>query len=181
MAARLTEEQMQQFIRDGWVVASGLLAPERVAATRDELLAELRSVAADEWEQALSEAERELHEAMRKARTEGRQRLQGGERRELFGIGDRYRTFRGDEKAIEKAFAEDTHGLRRPAYFRFILTVDDRAAERFSRLDGTATERAIRDTVQKTFRGVARDVHGVSRSTSTAATSGQRTRTSTRS
>jgi hypothetical protein len=41
MVARLTEEQTQQFIRDGWVVASGLLAPERVAATRDELLAEL--------------------------------------------------------------------------------------------------------------------------------------------
>jgi hypothetical protein len=41
--------------------------------SEDELLAELRSVAADEWEQALSEAERELHEAMRKDRTEGRQ------------------------------------------------------------------------------------------------------------
>jgi hypothetical protein len=41
--------------------------------SEDELLAELRSVAADEWEQALSEAERELHEALRKARTEGRQ------------------------------------------------------------------------------------------------------------
>ena len=41
--------------------------------SEDELLAELRSVAADEWEQALSEAERELQEAMRKARTDGRQ------------------------------------------------------------------------------------------------------------
>ena len=40
--------------------------------SEDELLAELRSVAADEWEQVLSEAERELHEAMRKARSEGR-------------------------------------------------------------------------------------------------------------
>jgi hypothetical protein len=28
------------------------------------------------------------------------ERLQGGERRELFGIGDRYKALRGDEKAI---------------------------------------------------------------------------------
>jgi hypothetical protein len=89
------------------------------------------------------------------------ERLQGGERRELFGIGDRYKALRGDEKAIESAFAEDTRRLPRPAYFRFILTVDNRAAERFARLDGTATERAIRDALQKTFRGAARDVQGV--------------------
>src|SRR5438093_8349498 len=86
------------------------------------------------------------------------ERLPGGERRELFGIGDRYKALRGDEKAIERAFAEDTRGLRRPAYFRFILTVDNRTAERFARLDDTATERAVRDAVQKTFRGAARDV-----------------------
>jgi hypothetical protein len=89
------------------------------------------------------------------------ERLPSGERRELFGIGDRYRTLRGDEKAIEKAFAEDSKGPRRPAYFRFILTVDNRAAERFSRLDGVATERAIRDAIERTFRGAARDVQGV--------------------
>ena len=40
--------------------------------SEDELLAELRTVAGDEWEQALSEAERELHLALKKARTEGR-------------------------------------------------------------------------------------------------------------
>jgi hypothetical protein len=51
-----------------WATQSGGLR-----VSEDELLAELRSVAADEWEQVLSEAERELHEAMRKARTEGRQ------------------------------------------------------------------------------------------------------------
>jgi hypothetical protein len=89
------------------------------------------------------------------------ERLPSGERRELFGIGDRYRALRGDEKAIEKAFAEDSKGLRRPVYFRFILTVDNRTAERFARLDGIATERAIRDAIQKAFRGAARDVQGV--------------------
>ena len=71
------------------------------------------------------------------------ERLQGGERRELLGNGDRYKALRGDEKAIERAFAEDTRGLPRPAYFRFILTVDNRAAEHFARLDGTATESSI--------------------------------------
>ncbi len=89
------------------------------------------------------------------------ERLPSGERRELFGIGDRYKALRGNEKAIEKAFAEDSRGLRRPAYFRFILTVDNPTAERFARLDGVATERAIRDAIQKTFRGAARDVQGV--------------------
>ena len=50
-----------------WATQSGGLK-----VSEDELLAELRTVAADEWEQVLSEAERELHEAMRKDRTEGR-------------------------------------------------------------------------------------------------------------
>jgi hypothetical protein len=51
-----------------WATQSGGLK-----VSEDELLAELRTVAADEWEQVLSEAERELHETMRKDRTEGRQ------------------------------------------------------------------------------------------------------------
>jgi hypothetical protein len=51
-----------------WATQSGGLK-----VSEDELLAELRTVAADEWEQVLSEAERELQEAVRKERTEGRQ------------------------------------------------------------------------------------------------------------
>ena len=50
-----------------WATQSGGLK-----VSEDELLAELRCVAADEWEQTLSEAERELHDAIRKARTEGK-------------------------------------------------------------------------------------------------------------
>ncbi len=49
-----------------WATQSGGLK-----VSEDELLAELRTVAGDEWEQILSEAERELHEALRKPRTEG--------------------------------------------------------------------------------------------------------------
>jgi hypothetical protein len=48
-----------------WATQSGGLK-----VSEDELLAELRTVGADEWEQVLSEAERELHEALQKARTD---------------------------------------------------------------------------------------------------------------
>ena len=87
--------------------------------------------------------------------------LRDGERRELYGIGPRYRAFRGDERAIRKALVEDARGLRNPVYFRFILTVDNRTAQRFTRLDGRLTERVLRDAVEKTFRGTARSVQGV--------------------
>ncbi len=87
--------------------------------------------------------------------------LRDGERRELYGIGPRYRAFRGDEKAIRRALLEDARGLRNPVYFRFILTVDNRTAQRFTRLDGRLTERVLRDAVEKTFRGAARSVQGV--------------------
>ncbi len=87
--------------------------------------------------------------------------LRDGQRRELYGIGPRYRAFRGDEKAIRKALVQDARGLRNPVYFRFILTVDNRTAERFARLDGRLAERVLRDSVDKTFRGAARGVQGV--------------------
>jgi hypothetical protein len=41
MKPRLSEEQTQQFIRDGYVVVRGLLPPEIVAATREALLGAL--------------------------------------------------------------------------------------------------------------------------------------------
>jgi hypothetical protein len=86
--------------------------------------------------------------------------LRDGQRRELYGIGPRYRAFRGDETAIRRALVQDARGLRTPVYFRFILTVDNRTAERFARLDGRLTERVLRDSVDKTFRGAARGVQG---------------------
>jgi hypothetical protein len=87
--------------------------------------------------------------------------LTGGHRRELYGIGERYRAMRGDEHAIRKALREDARGLRSPVYFRFILTVDNSAAERFRRLDGSLGERVLRDAVAKTFRGAVRGAQGV--------------------
>jgi hypothetical protein len=87
--------------------------------------------------------------------------LTDGRRRELYGIGERYRALRGDEPAIRKALREDARGLKNPAYFRFILTIDTPTAQRFLRLDGFLSERVLRDAVEKTFRGAARGAQGV--------------------
>jgi len=83
-----------------------------------------------------------------------------GRRRELYGIGDRYRALRGEEQAIRKALREDARGLRNPVYLRFILTMDTAAAERFRRLDGPFCDRVLRDAMEKTFHGAARGAQG---------------------
>src|SRR6266545_2949117 len=87
--------------------------------------------------------------------------LTDGRRRELYGIGERYRALRGDEPAIRRALREDARGLRKPPYFRFIMTVDNPTAERFRRLDGPQSERVMRDAIDKTFRGALRGAQGV--------------------
>lgn len=87
--------------------------------------------------------------------------LTDGLRRELHGIGERYGSFRGDERSIRKALRDDGRGLRNPVYFRFIMTVDNPTAERFKRFDGFLSERILRDAVDRTFRGAARGVQGV--------------------
>ena len=87
--------------------------------------------------------------------------LTDGRRRELYGIGERYRALRGDEPAIRSALRGDGRGLRSPVYFRFILTVDNPTAERFQRFDGRLSERVLRDAVERTFRGAARGTQGV--------------------
>src|SRR5437899_10787703 len=87
--------------------------------------------------------------------------LTDGRRRELYGIGQRYRALRGDEPAIRQTLRDDARGLRNPAYFRFIMTVDNPTAERFKRLDGPQSERVMRDVIDKTFRGALRGTQGV--------------------
>lgn len=87
--------------------------------------------------------------------------LTDGRSRELYGIGDRYRALRGDESAIRRALREEGRGLRSPVYFRFILTVDNPTAARFTRLDGRLSARVLRDAIDKTFRGSLRGVQGV--------------------
>src|SRR5882672_6648876 len=55
--------------------------------------------------------------------------LTDGRRRDLYGIGERYRALRGDEPAIRRFLRDDAQGLRSPVYFRFIMTVDNPTAE----------------------------------------------------
>lgn len=87
--------------------------------------------------------------------------LTDGRPRELYGIGERYRAFRGDEPDIRRALRDDARGLRSPVYFRFILTVDNPTAERFKSLDGHLSARVLRDAIDKTFRGTLREAQGV--------------------
>jgi len=89
------------------------------------------------------------------------EQLPDGRQRELFGIGQRYRALRGNETAIRRVLIEDGRGLRKPAYFRFIFTVDEHAAARFARLDPRWTERTLRDAIERTTRGTARGLQGV--------------------
>jgi len=89
------------------------------------------------------------------------EQLRGGQTRQLYGIGERYRALRGDEPAIKRAFVQDAEGLRRPVFFRLKLTVDDKAAQRFARFGPTTVERGMRDAVDRLFRGVLRDAQGV--------------------
>ena len=88
------------------------------------------------------------------------EKLRGGQTRQLYGIGDRYRVLRGDERAIKRTFMQDAEGLRRPVFFRMKLTVDDKAAQRFARFGPTTVERGMRDSVDRLFRGVLRDAQG---------------------
>jgi hypothetical protein len=89
------------------------------------------------------------------------ERLPGGQGRELYGVGDRYRALRGDEAAIIRQLKEDARGLKAPRYYRVKLTLDDRAAQRLSRLNPAQRELVLRDAVDKTFRGAFRQAQGV--------------------
>lgn len=87
--------------------------------------------------------------------------LPRGRTRTLYGIGERYRALRGDERGLTKLLWEDGEGLKSPRYFRIKLTVDDVAARELSRLSAAGRERALRDAVTRTFRGALRMAQGV--------------------
>lgn len=86
---------------------------------------------------------------------------EGQKGRELYGVGERYRALRGDEKEIIRLLRSDGQGLEKPRYYRIRLTVDDRAADRIQRFGPQTRERVLRDAVEKAFRGVLRDAQGV--------------------
>jgi hypothetical protein len=87
--------------------------------------------------------------------------LAGGRTRTLYGLGERYRSLAGDERAIREQIFHDGDGLRDPRYHRGKLTVDDDAARRFARLSPEIQERVLRDAAERTFRGTQRRAQGV--------------------
>jgi hypothetical protein len=89
------------------------------------------------------------------------EQLPGGARREIFGLGERYRVLRGDEPAIVRQLREDGAHLRQPRYYRWRLTVPDDIARRLARFGVQGAEQALREAVEKTFRGAFRQAQGV--------------------
>jgi hypothetical protein len=87
--------------------------------------------------------------------------LPEGAKREIFGIGERYRALRGDEQAIVRQLREDGARLQQPRYYRWRLTVPDAIAERLARFGVRGAEQALRDAVEKTFRGAFRHAQGM--------------------
>lgn len=87
--------------------------------------------------------------------------LPDGAKREIFGIGERYRALRGDEQAIVRQLREDGARLQQPRYYRWRLTVPDAIAERLARFGVRGAEQALRDAVDKTFRGAFRHAQGM--------------------
>jgi hypothetical protein len=89
------------------------------------------------------------------------EQLPGGAKREIFGIGERYRGLRGDERSLVRLLKEDGARLRQPRYYRWRLTVPDAIAQRLARLGVRGAEQALRDAVERTFRGAFRHAQGV--------------------
>lgn len=87
--------------------------------------------------------------------------LPEGRTRTLYGIGERYKALRGDERAIARQLWDDGVGLKDPRYFRIKLTVDDAAARQLARLSAQGREWVIRDAVTRTFRSSLRLGQGV--------------------
>jgi hypothetical protein len=89
------------------------------------------------------------------------EQLPGGAKRELFGIGERYRALRGDERAIVQLLRQDGAHLKQPRYYRWRLTVPDAIAQRLAHHGVRGAEQALRDAVERTFRGAFRQAQGV--------------------
>ncbi len=98
------------------------------------------------------------------------ERLPRGERREIHGIGERYKeTARmvpdalERERAYQRLIQEDAREVRRPVFHQPVFTVDDKAAAGLARLSRAEAERELSDTFTKALRGtvVGRRVQGV--------------------
>jgi hypothetical protein len=98
------------------------------------------------------------------------ERLPRGERREIHGIGERYKEIARSvpdpperERVYQRLIQEDAQQLRRPVFHQPVLTVDDRVAAELARLPRGQAERELRDAFARAVRGTAvgRRVQGV--------------------
>jgi hypothetical protein len=96
--------------------------------------------------------------------------LPRGERREIYGIGERYKEVArmvpdplDRERAYKRLIEEDAQRLRRPVFHQRVFTVDNRAAAQLASLARAEAERELRDAFAKALRGTAvgRQVQGV--------------------
>jgi hypothetical protein len=88
------------------------------------------------------------------------EQLPAGTTRPLYGLGTRYRELQGDEAAIVQRLRSDGAGLKEPHFYRIKLTVDDALAQRVMALPAKHREWAVRDAVERTFRGALSDAQG---------------------
>lgn len=103
------------------------------------------------------------------------ERTAGGETRDLYGLGARYKaistahTDRAErERALTKALESDAAKVlattkKPPPWHHHVFSVDDRAAHLLAAMPKADAERTMRDTLQKTFRASAegRKLEGV--------------------
>src|SRR6202795_761492 len=85
-----------------------------------------------------------------------------GERREIYGIGERYKDVARmipdppeRERAYQRLIQEDAQRVRRPVFHQHVFTVDGRAAARLGSLPREEAERELRDAFAKALRGTA--------------------------
>ena len=98
------------------------------------------------------------------------ERLPRGERREIHGIGERYKEVARmvpdaleRERAYQRLIQEDAQQLRRPVFHQPVFTVDDRAAAELARLSRAEAERQLSDALARAVRGTmaGRSIQGV--------------------
>lgn len=87
--------------------------------------------------------------------------LPQGTTRPLYGLGERYRELRGDENAIVHRLRADAAPLREPHFYRLKLTVNDAVAGMVAEVGPVEGERAMREAIERTFRGALRKAQGV--------------------
>src|SRR5687767_11382130 len=81
----------------------------------------------------------------------------GADRREIYGLGDRYRVLSKSipdpaerAQALEKLLFQDAAKLYKPTFHAHIFTMDNDAARRFAAMDRPVAEQRIRSAVSET-------------------------------